>query len=116
MSQKTELDEGLGPSPENKDLQHLLEQIEEHSEARGKAVLDKIDHTEAIVKLAREVKRTHGLSAAELTVYVKRMDEKQRRLIPISRQAMRDMLLQEEPEPPKPARRRKSRLNTEALA
>lgn len=71
--------------------QRLLEQIDKKVEQRGKAVLAELDATAEIARLTSEA-RAHGATMVELTQHVRRMDKRERRLKPVTRQALDTML------------------------
>lgn len=75
----------------DRSLERLLELLDEQVKQRGAAVLAVDDATTRIVELASEARRK-GATMPELARRVKRMDTKERRLKPVTRQALDTML------------------------
>jgi len=72
-------------------LERILELIDEEVKDRGDAVLAIEDATARIAKLASEA-RKKGATMAQLTERIKRMDKNDRKLKPITRQAVDTMV------------------------
>jgi hypothetical protein len=91
-------------------VEKLLELIDEQVKLRGDAVLAIEDTTAKIAELASEARRK-GAPMVDLVKHVQRMDKNDRKLKPVTRQAVDTMLaVHERRRPPKTTRasRRKS--------
>lgn len=80
---------------ENMPLERILEVIDAKVQARGEAVLARVDLSREIAQLVSEARR-QGATMPELAQRVKRMDERERALKTVSRQALDTMLAVEE--------------------
>jgi hypothetical protein len=69
----------------------LLKEIDKKVAARGKVVVSELDLTEEITKLVSEARRK-GVTMSELTQHVQRMDKRERKLKPVTRQALDTMI------------------------
>jgi len=101
----------------------ILELIDEQVAARGDAVLTVEDTTARIAELASEARRK-GVTMPELTQRIKRMDKHDRKLVPVTRQAVDTMVAvhdkRREPRTTRESRRRRDekpsgKINVEAL-
>jgi hypothetical protein len=72
-------------------LEKILANIDKQVTARGKAVLAEVDASAEIARLTSAA-RKQGATMAQLTERVKRMDKKERKLKPVTRQALDIML------------------------
>lgn len=92
-------------------LEKIFKQIDEEVQARGRAVLEDVDRSAKIAKLSSEA-RKHGATMAQLTERVQRMDKKERKLKPVTRQAIDIMLAtfekRREPRTTRASRRRRT--------
>src|SRR4051812_15067638 len=102
-------------------LERVLELIDEQVKARGAAVVAELDATDEITRLATEARR-QGPSMSELTQRVRRMARKARKLAPVTRQAIDNMIAVHENRRParttRASRRKREpagQLNAEAL-
>jgi hypothetical protein len=71
--------------------ERVLELIDEAVAERGRHVLAELDLTNRIAELASEARR-QNVPVHVLTQHVKRMDPRQRRLFPVSRQSVDNMV------------------------
>jgi hypothetical protein len=98
------------------DLQRILALLDEQVERRGRAVLEQLDASEEIARLASEARR-HGATMSELTRHVRRMDKRRRELVPVTRQAIDTMLATfEQRRPPRTTRASRRARNADAEA
>lgn len=76
---------------EDQPLERILELIDEQVKARGEAALAELDATDRIAELTSEARRK-GATMPQLAERVKRMDKNDRKLKPVTRQALDNML------------------------
>jgi hypothetical protein len=94
--------------------ERLLELLDEAVALRGKAELAVLDASSEIARLASEARRK-GVTMAELTKHVKRMDTRDRKLKQVTRQAV-DVMLATYEERREPRTTRESRRRRESVA
>lgn len=106
---------------ENMPLERILEVIDAKVQARGEAVLARVDLSREIAQLVSEARR-QGATMPELAARVKKMDVKERKLKPVTRQAIDTRLAvhedRREPRTTRASRRRREpagTINAEAL-
>jgi len=96
--------------------ERILELLDEKVKLRGKAVLIEADASAEIARLTSEARRK-GVSMAELTRHVQRMDKRERKLKPVTRQALDTMLATfEQRREPRTTRASRRRRESEAVA
>lgn len=74
-------------NPDAMPVDRILKLIDTKVTAQGKHLLAAEDLTGEITNLAIAA-RKHGVSAAELTKHIKRMDKNTRKMVPMTRQAI----------------------------
>jgi urease gamma subunit len=74
-----------------KTAEALLKEIDKKVAARGKAILAELDATAEITQLVSEARRK-GVTMSELSQHVQRMDKRERKLKPVTRQALDTMI------------------------
>jgi hypothetical protein len=102
-----------GKKDEDHTPERLLELIDEQAKVRGAAVIAELDATARIAELASEARRK-GATMADLRLRVQRMDKKERKLTPVTRQALDTMLaVHEERREPRTTRASRRRRDVE---
>jgi hypothetical protein len=94
-------------------MEKLLKALDKQVARRGKAVLEEVDASAEIARLASEARR-QGAPMTQLAERVQRMDKKERELKPVTRQAIDVMLATyEERRPPRTTRASRRRRDVE---